>query len=313
MFRPAVLRVAVFATALVALCSATARPAPGTAVGVDMTSNGTARIVGGGPLPHTFARYVARIEVLRRRLSDGRRISQLCTGVVTSPSTVLTAARCFVQRGQGQFVDNNVISVKVYVGLENTQEKTSWDETYEADEVYMHRQYGEVVRSTLTSNYDLAVIFLDDDLPDNHPTVALADYDLRKNNKVFVSGWGKINAARTVNTDVLRFTKLRMRPFGKCHKALPDSIKDRFNPRSVLCASAPAWRRGGKSICAGDQGAPLFTVRNGRMTVHGIALSTPACGAPRTGQFFSYVNNFRASIEDIVSETDFSQWRTVYQ
>ncbi|XP_072379697.1 brachyurin-like [Diabrotica undecimpunctata] len=163
----------------------------------------------------------------------------LCGGSLISDSLVLTAARCVYGASE----------VEVTLGAHNLTDNEDSQVTLTSTSFVIHEDYKH--SGVL---HDIAVIELPKavTLNDNIATVKLPELtDISKSYEELeasVAGWGRVNDAEQINSDVLLYQNFTIIPNIMCELSYLFQIQS-----NQLCTSGVS----GKNICLGDNGSPL--------------------------------------------------------
>lgn len=170
-----------------------------------------------------------------------------CGGAIVTGDTILTAAHCLDYFSE--YHELTTLTVRVgstFLNREGTVHNLS--------RVILHEQYDPT-----TYDYDVAILKLADPLtfgPGVQPVVLARNrQDLRDNEIVQVSGWGRIRTGGPL-ADVLQKIDMPVLPQEQCREMFKDinEITDR-----MFCAG---FVNGQGDSCNGDSGGPLVNQYN---------------------------------------------------
>lgn len=164
-----------------------------------------------------------------------------CTGSAIDSRVILTAAHCIIQREDASH----------RVDIKNSEGQNI---TYKASQVAIHHKYLEGDK-----NYDLALAFLETDLPADVEILNLPQKEVPLLlTSITAAGYGRMDGrpSQPGNSGILRTVDLNV---SKYDATLPYFMVN---------------QKEGKGFCQGDSGGPAMTVINGKNTVVGVASKT---------------------------------------
>jgi secreted trypsin-like serine protease len=162
----------------------------------------------------------------------------ICSGVIIEKDLILTAAHCLYNTPADK--------VEVVFGFNFTDGLK-----LKAKNVIVHEKY-----NTLILTNDIAMIRLQEDVPQNFQAVDLEDsrqINLSRKDKVTSQGYGIYNYETHAGAGELRETTLTIKKYENDAENIILNQKD------------------GSGICFGDSGGPTYTLVNGRVALVGIA------------------------------------------
>lgn len=251
-------------------------------------------IVGGVPAGDDTAPYLAYIDV------SFARGNVVCSGTIIAADRILTSAQCFFD------VDGNhdFEGVTVWGGVKNVQDfsNENYANVWGASAVDIDRRF----HIEDFPNFGVAIVTVDvDSFPEGLKVANLAKRGLNNKENSFAAGYGATSESGT-EPQFLQEVDLKARTFKKCAKA--EGGVDHLYKNSIQCASAPSFKKGGKSPCLNDIGGPLFKKENGMtkrkengFTVYGITAFNDVCGKPGRGAWFQKVSFFQKRIQAHIS------------
>lgn len=244
-------------------------------------------IVGGYNATNTTVPYLAFVDVY---LKEG--IGGVCTGTVIGRDRVLTAAHCFLDEDYGL---DNVESVLVWAGVSSLTDLDN--ETYpfyRAYTVHVDNRY-----SGDQLNWDLGIVTISSYFPDDYPVAQIAKKKLKNKQEVYAAGYGITDENAEQLPPIVQEVDLKARRFKKCFKFVDDQYKSSIVKRTMQCASAPKFKKGGKDTCLGDSGGPLFQKgENGTVTLYGVTSFGVGCARPSSGAWYVKLSFFYDMIMD---------------
>lgn len=298
-------------------------------------SNPAARIFGGAIAPLFTSKHVASIQVT---FKSGE--TSFCTGAVLSSNMIITAAHCLVSLSDKQ--PNPLRKVAVRVG---SRSRTTSKQQF-ANRVHIHPRYRPLVTGFAN---DIAIISVRAVFPKGTLFVHLpppkrggnggsqsanvnggagsgtkktADL-LPPGSPVLAAGFGILRRRAVDPSQNLQQVRLRATPYNRCRVTERNK-----NPNSLLfptitrnrfvCATAPQFPKvGGRSICNGDSGGPLFRMERWpdgkrRFVLYGLtSFSTFQCGEKGGVDWFTNVKTYKGMVNK-ARKYRFQEWREVF-
>ncbi|MCK2242542.1 MULTISPECIES: trypsin-like serine protease [unclassified Crossiella] len=218
----------------------------------------SARIVGGTTTAsenHPWAVYLV-----------GRAGNQYCGGTLVTPTKVLTAAHCVVNRAPAD--------VRVVAGRTDTQSRTT-GEVLAVNRIWTHEKFESVFNGD-----DVGVLTLA--APVSYPTLPLAEFGdprYRPGTKATVVGWGATREAGPTSRYLVQ-AQVPVLPDAKCQTPYRT-----YTPAKMFCAG---YEEGGIDACQGDSGGPL--VAEGRLI--GITSWGEGCAQKGKPGVYTKIGNY---------------------
>lgn len=263
-------------------------------------------IVGGYDADADTANYLVQLDVYTVDEED----PGFCTGTVIQLDTVLTAAHCFTNEDDSvEFVEDVVFWIRVQ-DFEDFYDE-DYPYVFSATTVDIPRKYVGTAE-----NYDIALVYseisFDVNPDDPQYTALLATQKLKKNAWVYAAGYG-ITEEEGDDPDFLQEVELRARKFKKCKKFMDDPTG--LDKRTMMCASAPKFKKGGQDTCQGDSGGPLFRWEDGEMVLYGVTSFGEGCARKKSGGWYAKVSFFQEVItthmNTDINSIDFTYWNRI--
>lgn len=276
-------------------------------------------IVGGYDAGNDTVPYLAIVDVY---LPTGP--GAVCTGTIISRDRVLTAAHCFLDDDS---VLTNLSSVFIWAGVRDLSDlnSDSYPLFYRAYTAHVDARYdGDGL------NWDVGIVTLATYFPDGYPAAMVSGTGLKNKQKVYAAGYGVVNEETEELPQVVQEVGLKARRYKKCIKNEDNLLKPFIVKRTMQCASALKFKKGGQDTCLGDSGGPLFMkmqmndtmgmdAGNGtKMVVYGVTSFGSGCAGPKSGAWYMKTSFFYDNIQDHVAlgddamMADADQWKLVY-
>ncbi|CAL1274367.1 unnamed protein product [Larinioides sclopetarius] len=219
-----------------------------------------------------------------------------CGGAVIDDHHILTAAHCFVRRGN--FFSR--LEPRQYIIKVGQIDLSEQNPSYEVEEIKIHESYQPDF-----SYDDIAIIRLNERLPNDAFPVCLPEEDnLNQGDNVTVLGWGRLNFGGRSSRALQQADGIPIVSNEVCNanystistSSFPNGIID-----SMICAGIP---EGGIDSCEGDSGGPLLReFRRDRWALVGVVSFGFKCGEPGFPGIYTRVANYLPWITEYVDES----------
>ncbi|PSC68899.1 transmembrane protease serine 9-like [Micractinium conductrix] len=238
---------------------------------------------------------MARIHFL---LDDRLGLLAGCGGTLISRSVVLTAGHCVVLARPG--AKNVFVRIGAYNPLTDEATKHAYVQRRVA-RIITHPGYVQMSEDQPTSPHDIALIKLDEPVPENVTLVGLPAEDTPypiEGTQLHAVGWGSTDSGNSQPAYAMQDVELPAVSVERCRVqwgyagAAPTLITG-----GHVCAGLQAQR----NICFGDSGGPLL--RTGSTTSKDVQLgitsfSFPTCALPGMPGVFTFVPQYRKWIDE---------------
>lgn len=210
----------------------------------------------------------------------------VCSATVLDETHLLSAAHFFPADSKGLVLEN----VTASTNSRRIQFARRRGRQSRVTKIYRHWRY-----EPDTQKNGIAILELESPVSRDSRSVVIPEDDLQSRKKVFAPGFGVINSIE-METDILREVKLQYRDYNKCSE---DSLLSLDESDLWICAVDREWAEGGKGICVGDSGGPLYRKKRGSMPQYGISAFHVgrACAAPFTMDYFTRLSQYVPAIK----------------
>ncbi|XP_020616819.1 elastase-1-like isoform X2 [Orbicella faveolata] len=242
----------------------------------------TTRVVGGTDAqPNSWPWQIS----LRVKVQG--KLYHICGGSLISPTHVVTAAHCVVQKAAPS-------RYKVVVGEHDQTVTEGAEQVFDVSSVCFHEGF-----SMQHLRNDIAVLTLSNPvaLSDRVNTVCLPQgrQQVLTGTKCYITGWGRtIGGGKPAN--ILQQAVMPVVDHQTCAKANKDLVP--VDEPSMLCAG---YATAGNVIsgCQGDSGGPFVCEENGRFVLRGaVSWGHPRCEAENSYTVFARVSFYVDWIND---------------
>ncbi|KAJ2808627.1 hypothetical protein H4R20_000761 [Coemansia guatemalensis] len=192
------------------------------------------KIAGGEPAAKDKFDFVANLRI------DSETRHTLCTGSLIGSNVVLTAGHCIVDSSSTDFYDKTSFTVKF-----THKSNDANAEAYAVSKVVGHPDFD---LGTLSN--DVALLILEDDVPDNVASVIkIYNGDVSKDMSITAAGFGLTDPknSSSIATELME-VDLKLGTDSYCK-----GIYGNYDPKYLLCSDGTI----GKDTCSGDSGGPL--------------------------------------------------------
>jgi len=239
---------------------------------------GTARVVGGVPIPITSAPWQVVFDIQNRTL---------CGGSFITDSWIITAAHCMAGMGPAD--------VEAYAGVSDTDHVTQGN-VLTVDQVVVHPNWNQ-------RNYanDIALVHLATPIvagADRRPLSLPLSVDPASwpaaGTAATVTGWGATVAGGSASNEL---HSANVQILASPTTASCGEYGSSYSPGMHICAGIPG---GGVDSCQGDSGGPLTVDVNGVITLAGVVSSGNGCADPRFPGLYARTTSFLPWLRTIV-------------
>lgn len=165
--------------------------------------------------------------------------NEICTGTLVTPKILLTAAHCIPQSSE---------DLQAFF----SQQPLSDSAEVQGQEIDFAHTHPEFDRSQNMTSVDLALVVLKESAPAPFkPAILLRGGHIRLGQKVILAGYGNSSAHNSEGFGVLRKVEARLSFVG---------------PRFF-----EVNQNGGRGICDGDSGGPVFVATDGGLRLLGVS------------------------------------------
>ncbi len=177
-------------------------------------------------------------------VTQDERSQSLCTGVIISPSAILTAAHCAMGMKAGRIIFSSSLKTRSAETM-RTVERVVVEPQYAAA---LAKLRGQTDPSAVKNWADLSIMKFSGGLPNGFEPVQWLEEPLRNGEKVALAGFGLTDGVKKTESKGLRAVKVAV------HEA-------QYSRTEFTVA---------KGACHGDSGGPAFAIRNKEILLAGI-------------------------------------------
>lgn len=254
---------------------------------------GDPRVVNGDDVDQGQFPYLVALLETERFERDGAFLAQYCAGVLTTPSTVVTAAHCVVDPDSSTLGQIHTVEPHELVVGVGSVLKTSAIRRFIVTKVAVHPKF-----DPRSGRNDLAILTLTTPvenrrpllpmLPAEHSAYAMAGMTAR------IAGWGSVRSyppsyPRTLHAG--RVTLFPARACGGGHRYSVDATQfygfdaEDVDPTTMLCAVGVGPQGAVIDSCQGDSGGPLVVGDGRQARLVGITSWGVECAGDRPGVY----------------------------
>ncbi|CAN8071539.1 unnamed protein product [Agarophyton chilense] len=253
------------------------------------------RIVGG-----TRATEKVRRHLVNLALYGEGEDSQVCSGTILDRTHILTAAHCLYEDGSTFSYEYSY----AYIGQKSFNPSN-------AEEFYFSRAWiPKRYYRREDSGFDIAVIELDTEIPDNlYYPVTMGD-EPKPGRKAIVAGYGLTSTDGDFPNFAMQ-TRVIARSFDDCENEDELAEEGVLKEKYLVCAVSVGYPNKGKTdSCQGDSGGPLFFKQKGKLIQYGItAFSYYDCAAKGGIPWYVRMSAFKTQVERILDNGRHNRWR----
>lgn len=251
-------------------------------------SSAAPRVVNGAPASGAEYPYLVTLMSASRYEREGAFQAQFCAGVLTTPTTIVTAAHCVVDQESGAVRDPGSILIGSGASLRDPGLRVARVAT-----VTPHPQY-----AIKTASNDVAVLTLPEPIPGaatiRPVTPAEATTLTATGAPVRVAGWGNTSPTGKSYPDVFRVGDLVMFPEGACGEGESFTLSGvtfkgfgarEADPAVMICAAGVTPAGAIIDACQGDSGGPLIAGDGATARLVGIVSWGESCASHYPGVY----------------------------
>ncbi len=273
---------------------------------VTPVSHGSPRIINGAEAADGQFPFVVSILSAPALASAGAFQAQFCAGVLTTPTTVVTAAHCLVDPKTGEkFAPDEILlgfGPQLTLGRLQIERVSS---------ITIHPKY-----ELRTARHDIAVINLANPRPDIPVITPLRPSDqptyVQTDAPAQVVGWGNTSPTGSAFPERMRVGNVAIFPDASCGQGASHTIRGvRFNgfrpgeafPEEMICAAGVTTDNRVIDSCQGDSGGPLIVGEGVAARLVGLVSWGDTCATNYPGVYtrVSAMVDFLQSVGALVS------------
>ena len=245
-------------------------------------------VVGGDSVDSGEFDFVASLLDAKRFRKSGAYQAQFCSASLTTPTTLVTAAHCVVDQKTGERFDADDMLVGFGSDLRSQRLRT-----IAVSDFVVHPGY-----KLKTSKRDIAVLYLEQPVPDVDPVPIPAgqrlEQDTRPGVSATVAGWGATTKTGNKFPAILRFGQVELFPDKSCGRGADYTIqgvtfngftKREADPESMLCAIGVSESGSVIDACQGDSGGPLVVTDEDGPQLVGVVSWGDRCASDVPGVY----------------------------